>query len=106
MVAERPNEQVPMMFTPALPDYHLLRPNAVAIPIRLQATISKNSKLEGQAYLFDADAKAETTYRANLSQNARLYLAALDIHDADNMEIASLLWMHALAIGYSPAYLV
>ena len=31
--AERPHENVPVTFTTQLPDYHLLRPNVVAIPI-------------------------------------------------------------------------
>jgi hypothetical protein len=33
--AERPREGKPGFLTSALPDYHLLRPNAVAIPLRL-----------------------------------------------------------------------
>ena len=33
--AERPKEGRPAFFTSALPDYHLLRPNAVAIPVLL-----------------------------------------------------------------------
>jgi len=36
MFAERPDEQITMTMTACLPDYHLLRPNAVAIPIRLR----------------------------------------------------------------------
>ena len=49
---------------------------------------------------------------ANLSPAARAYLAALGIADPDDdAEIApglrayELIWLHALAIGYSPAYL-
>jgi hypothetical protein len=43
---------------------------------------------------------------ANLSPMARQYLASLGITDPDaDAEAAGLLWMHALAIGYSPAYL-
>jgi hypothetical protein len=48
----------------------------------------------------------EPNIRANLSQHARSYLAALGLPDPDqDSATAELLWMHALAIGYSPAYL-
>jgi len=48
--------------------------------------------------------EAEPT--ANLSPPARAYLAALGIKDPDaSPDVAGLVWMHALAIGYSPAYL-
>lgn len=36
MMAERPHENIVMLMTRCLPDYHLLRPNAVAIPLRLK----------------------------------------------------------------------
>jgi hypothetical protein len=43
---------------------------------------------------------------ANLSSQARSYLASLKINDPDvDLATASIIWMHALAIGYSPAYL-
>ncbi len=43
---------------------------------------------------------------ANLSKPARAYLAKLGIKDPDgDAKTAGLIWMHALAIGYSPAYL-
>lgn len=44
--------------------------------------------------------------RANLSPAARTYLASLGLPDPDaDQETAELIWYHALAIGYSPAYL-
>jgi len=44
--------------------------------------------------------------RANLSPLARNYLTSLGLPDPDqDSATAELLWMHALAIGYSPAYL-
>ena len=43
---------------------------------------------------------------ANLSPTARAYLAALGLPDPDmDPETAGLIWFHALAIGYAPAYL-
>ena len=50
--------------------------------------------------------------RANLSDSARAYLAALGISNPDGsdelengLKAYELVWYHALAIGYSPAYL-
>jgi hypothetical protein len=43
---------------------------------------------------------------ANLSRPVRTYLKSLGIRNPDkNTETAGLIWMHALAVGYSPAYL-
>ena len=43
---------------------------------------------------------------ANLSDKAREYLKSLGITNPDaDVETAGLIWMHALAIGYSPTYL-
>ncbi|OGA95048.1 MAG: hypothetical protein A3E79_08095 [Burkholderiales bacterium RIFCSPHIGHO2_12_FULL_61_11] len=43
---------------------------------------------------------------ANLSSAVRQYLAALGLPNPDtDRDTAELIWMHALAIGYSPAYL-
>jgi hypothetical protein len=48
----------------------------------------------------------QSSTRANLSALARNYLAALKLPDPDtDKPTAELLWLHALAIGYSPAYL-
>lgn len=107
MMAERPNEHIPMIVTPALPDYHLLRPNAVAIPIRLESEALKQGKLNAkQASLFTSDKDSEAMYIANHSQKSRGYLATLGINNPDiDADTAGLIWMHALAIGYSPAYL-
>jgi hypothetical protein len=102
--AERPREGSPAFFTSALPDYHLLRPNAVAIPLRL-----RNSPAEGIL-----DAKQSTMYEhlghngttANLSPSARQYLASLTGADPDeDEELSRFLWFHALAILYTPGYL-
>ena len=44
--------------------------------------------------------------QANISEIARSYLANLGAKDPDSsFDKASLIWMHALAIGYSPSYL-
>jgi hypothetical protein len=88
MNAERPTEQHFTTITTALPDHHLLRPNIVAIPLRWRSEVMGRERVS-----------------ANLSKKAREYLAGLELTTPDdNEEHAALLWWHALAITYSPAY--
>ena len=60
-----------------------------------------------KADLFSAiDSQAAASISANLSATARTYLTALALPDPDaDQGTTELIWMHALAIGYSPAYL-
>ena len=114
MYAERPDEQFTMTMTRCLPDYHLLRPNAVAIPIRLRKVANGRPKKpdDGNGEFESILQESAPTYgagegktAANLSPAARAYLAKLDIKNPDaDAETASLLWMHALAVGYSREY--
>ncbi len=112
MFAERPQEQITMVMTTALPDYHLLRPNAVAIPLMLRAVAkSKAKKDDGNGEFGSILHEAAPAYHvgkitANLSPAARAYLVKLGIKNPDDdADTAALIWMHALAIGFSPAYL-
>jgi hypothetical protein len=92
----------PIFFSNILMDGQVISVNPSAIPIFLRPS-SKNRKTSKTQ-----DALFENSYTtiANLSNRARTYLANLSINypDAD-AETAALVWMHALAIGYSPAYL-
>jgi len=99
-------EGVPFCFTRALGDNDALRGHAYYMPLKL---------LNGQrltrsqhATLFDmlGEPPGREAPVANLSGPARDYLGRLKVKkpDADAMA-AGLLWMHALAIGFSPAYL-
>jgi type ISP restriction-modification system protein len=107
MMAERPNENIAITVTAALPDYHLLRPNAIAILIQLRRqphAAAKSHKL--QNHLFAAGFGDADQVTANLSSSARGYLSSVGITNPDaDAETASLIWMHALAIGYSASYL-
>jgi hypothetical protein len=96
--AERPREGKPGLLTSALPDYHLLRPNAVAIPLRLAsapAELPENSN--GQATLYGSIGDSPIT--ANLSSAAREYLATItEDSPEDNPDLGRSIWLHALAI--------
>jgi len=94
MVAERPNENVPALVTRLLPDYHLLRPNVVAIPFRWYAPAP------------DSGGGGLLASLPNLSKAAREYLAGLGMPDPDdNDDAGAALWHHSLAIAFSPLYL-
>jgi hypothetical protein len=103
MFAERAKEGPPLMNTSFLPDYHLLRPNAVAIPYRVRPEELEDDGHHGRIKARE-DISQEPT--ANLSLRARQYLAALGIENPDgNSNSAAAIWQHSLAIGYSQRYL-
>ena len=100
--AERPKEGRPAFFTSALPDYHLLRPNVAAIPLRLRT--SPEEGIFKQSTMYEHLGNHGTV--ANLSPGARQYLASLTSANPDEDEALSrFIWHHALAILYTPLYL-
>jgi hypothetical protein len=105
--ASKSPEGPPIAFARQLCDYHMMPPNASVFPFRLRPTPAKKRKKDaGQDALFGEADTSGIALTANLSSVARAYLAALGITNPDaNEETAGLIWMHALAIGYSPAYL-
>jgi hypothetical protein len=114
MNCPRSPEGAPMSFTPCLCDDHYLTPDAVAIPLRLRVALpAKPKKNDGNGEFGSILHEAAPAYKtgaekitSNLSPAARVYLAKLGIKNPDDdEETAALIWMHALAIGYSPAYL-
>jgi hypothetical protein len=89
--AERPREQVPVTLTRSLPDYHLLRPNVVAIPLALRHVADVGQ----QSLQLHAD-----TPEPNLSPKASDYLESIGV-TGDGEAI----WMHCLSVCHSSAYL-
>lgn len=89
-------EGTPFTYCSTLCDYHMIAPNATIMPLYLPPK-------EDNVSLFQ---RGERSIRANLSKPARKYLDKIGIKDPDeSADSASLIWLHALAIGYSPAYL-
>ncbi|MBM4162704.1 MAG: DNA methyltransferase, partial [Ignavibacteria bacterium] len=98
-------EGVPLSFTRLLGDNDYLRGHAYYFPVLLVPEHMKVKKGQEHQLQFEATS-VEAKPMANLSAAARGYLTKLSIRNPDtNIENASLIWMHALAIGYSPAYL-
>jgi hypothetical protein len=83
-------------------DQHALHKDAYAIPLLL----AEDDK-EAAPTLFSSEADASgAPWQPNLSAMAADYLVDLGISDFDtSRHSARLLWLHALAIGYSPRYL-
>lgn len=93
-------EGFPIFFASAIVERDALRGHARHVPFWLHSEKTKSSK---ELDMFES---AETTSRCNLSTLARNYVTALDLPNPDiDRDTAELIWMHALAIGYSPAYL-
>ena len=100
-------EGAPIFFSSGLVERDQMRGHARLFPLRIKAGAdhraggrkSANQALPGMEQ--DAD-----RITANLSAAARDYLASLGLPGPDNDQAtAERIWYHALAIGYSPAYL-
>ncbi|HEX8423211.1 MAG TPA: type ISP restriction/modification enzyme, partial [Pyrinomonadaceae bacterium] len=105
--AAKSPEGPPIAFARQLCDYHMMPPNAFIFPVYLRSqTAEKKKKNEQQSSLLDHAGAPQNEVTANLSPRARAYLAALGVGNVDeDPDTAALVWMHALAVGYSPAYL-
>ena len=96
-------EGVPVFMTSLLGEQDAMRGHAYYFPLLLWTSPLKKRKSVNQGQLAIA---ADTKTIANLSQPVRAYLTKLGIKNPDTAaEAAGLIWMHALAIGYSPVYL-
>ena len=95
----RMTEGPPIAFARQLCDYHMMPPNASVFLMAFAPRTEASSPT-----LFDNVAPCRVV--ANLSTSARAYVASLDLPEPDtDQQTAELIWYHALAIGYSPAYL-
>ncbi len=111
--ADKDIEGSPFYFSPLVCDYDCISGHARHFPIRLRATpkTAAKKKDDGNGEFGGIIHEAARAYHAdkittNLSSAARAYLAKLGIQNPDDdADTAALIWMHALAIGYSPAYL-
>ncbi len=107
-------EGYPLCYTPLLGDNDFLRGHAYYFPLRLRAVgKSKSKKEEGDGDALGSILREATPIKkdlikttANLSFAARAYLTNVGLKNPDaDEETATLLWVHALAIAYSPLYL-
>jgi len=100
------SEGPPLSLTSCLGDNDYQRGHSYYLPIQLLN--GKRLSDEDHETLFDllGSRPSKRVATANLSKAARTYLADIGVADPDaNPQTAGHIWMHALAIGYSPAYL-
>ncbi len=98
-------EGAPLCFTSLLGDNALMHGSACFFPLRLKNKERLHKKDEMALFRLLGDTTELEEPAANLSGAARAYLTSLGARDPDRASEAPLLWMHALAIGYAPAYL-
>ncbi len=98
-------EGCPFYLAEILGDNDFQRGHAYYFPIRLRQEVEAPRSSDLQVEMFGHHT-TEPAITANLSKEARAYLGGLGIDNPDaDAGTAGLIWMHALAIGYSPAYL-
>ena len=97
-------EGVPFTWLRSLFARDALRGHAVAFPVRVSPEAPLDSEQSG---LFaEPNGVAGAVAASNLSEQARTYLTAIGLPDANiDRAVAELVWLHALAIGYSPSYI-
>lgn len=101
-------EGVPIYYTKLLGDNDFQRGHSYYFSIRLRSksTQNKTQLNSSNQSLFNTGEFSQTTQKANLSEKARQYLTHFKITNFDtDVKEAELIWMNALAIGYSPLYL-
>jgi predicted helicase len=91
-------EGIPFLYTRTLVARDAMRGHAVAFPLYLHEDAETRN---GQGTLPGLAGKAQTD--GNLSPLASDYLCGLNL--GNSPESSASLWLHTLAIGYSPAYL-
>ncbi len=97
--ASKDPEGPPFFFVNGLSDDHFLSPDAACFPMRIRDAQPNAGNPQSQIF-------TNVTAHANLSPGARAYLAALGLGDPDaGVAVAEAIWLHALAVGFAPAYL-
>jgi hypothetical protein len=100
------DEGRPLYFSQSLGDYDLTRGHARFFPLWIKTELKKSMDDDGMTNSFLGEHKQNEEIKANLSKGARDYLKGLGFSEPDkDKEVAELIWMHSLAIGYSQKYL-
>ena len=104
--ADKEPEGPPFFFSPVVCDYDSISGHARHFPVFVKAHPEEEKKRISDNKSAVQDEMFASVITANLSPFARDYLSSLGLPDPDaDATTAELIWMHALAIGYSPAYL-
>jgi len=97
-------EGTPFYYTRAVPDNDLLRGHAYYFPVLLQPSSPGSAKRDNHQRELSVRA---VPHRANSSSSAGEYVTKLGLAvQSDSPQLDQFpVWLHVLAIGYSPAYL-
>lgn len=102
--APRALDGAAFLLSAELSDQHALHKDAYAIPLLLAK--DENREETAQLFSLEGGSGGGSPWRPNLSRFAISYLAELGFTDTyTDRDSARLLWLHTLAIGYSPLYL-
>lgn len=105
--ADKDPEGVPFFMSSVVCDYDFISGHTRHFPVMLNAETKAKKENPEQGALLEITEAAKPNIKANLSDKARAYLAGLGLPNPDeSLETAELIWFHALAVGYSPAYLL
>ncbi len=107
--ADKDPEGPPFYFSRFVCDYDCISGHARHFPLWVRNGTSKKKIDEETMWLLQEGAPVEDNRTlANVAPRARAYLLGLGLPDPDahgNESVGALIWLHALAIGFSPAYL-
>ncbi|CAN5296891.1 DNA methyltransferase [soil metagenome] len=121
--ADKSPEGTPFSFSNVVSDYDSISGHARHFPIFYKPNTLKKTKKKKNEAQMTMFGETEIETRANLSEKAREYLQNLGFTNVDGgeivtippeggtqnagetLDVASLVWFHALAIGYSSSYL-
>lgn len=107
--ADKDPEGPPFYFSRFVCDYDSISGHARHFPLWIRnGKLKKKVDRETMWLLQEAAPDEDNRTLANISPRARAYLLGLGLPDPDvdgNERVAGLVWLHALAIGFSPAYL-
>jgi hypothetical protein len=105
--ADKSEEGAPFFFSRLVSDYDSISGHARHFPVFVtpqESTAPPGGK--GQQILLVGSVARDTAAEPNLSHRARNFLAGLGLTEPKELfSKASLIWMHAVAIGYAPKYL-
>jgi len=104
--ADKLPEGPPFYSATLICDYDSISGHSRHFPCYVYIENSKSKDDDGMTGSMFGDEKPAEQIKANLSARSRTYLKALGLGDPDTQrDVAALIWMHSLAIGYSGAYL-
>jgi hypothetical protein len=109
--ADKYPEGSPFYYSSLVCDYDCISGHARHIPLWIASALTLKFKASAETSVEKGEVNGAVIRRsdapvANLSRSARNYLSSLGLPNPDSdAASAELLWMHAIAIGYSPRYL-